>query len=108
MEPNTWKGVLYQSSQQPGEKVYIMYKVKENYGFGDKRDKHICDGLVVGIRDEEVSQKFQLTADFTLAQIIQQVVPLPGGCYLWKGTRFKTLIVTITTLLITVLDEHNT
>lgn len=33
----------------------------------NKRDEHVCRRLVVGIRDKELTQKFQLAADLTLA-----------------------------------------
>ena len=71
------RACFYQRSQLPGEKaeayIRVLYELAENCEFGDKRDEHIRDRLVVGIRDKELSQKFQLTADLTLAQVIQQV-----------------------------------
>lgn len=69
--------VFYQRCQQAGEtaEMYIRtsYELAEHCKFGDERDEHIRDPLVVGIRDKELSRRFQLMADLTLAQVIEQV-----------------------------------
>lgn len=71
------RACFYQRSQQPGEtaELYIrtLYELSEHCEFGDKRDEHIRDRLVVGIQDKELSRRFQLKANLTLAQVIEQV-----------------------------------
>ncbi|KAI4890200.1 hypothetical protein NFI96_001996, partial [Prochilodus magdalenae] len=70
------RACFYQRSQQPGETAeqYIraLYELAEYCEFGDKRDEHIRDRLVVGILDKGLSRKFQLKADLTLAEVIEQ------------------------------------
>lgn len=51
----------------------MLYELAENCEVGNKRDEDIRGRLVMDIRDKELSQKFQLTAYLTLAQVIQQV-----------------------------------
>lgn len=71
------RACFYHHNQLQGEKaeayIRVLYELAENCDFGDKRDEHIRDRLVLGIRDKELSQKLQLTADLTLAHVIQQV-----------------------------------
>lgn len=71
------RACFYQRSQQPGElaELYIrtLYELAEHCDFGVKRDEHIRDRLVVGIKDKELSRRFQLMADLTLAQVVEQV-----------------------------------
>uniref|UniRef100_A0AAV2KPY6 Retrotransposon gag domain-containing protein n=1 Tax=Knipowitschia caucasica TaxID=637954 RepID=A0AAV2KPY6_KNICA len=71
------RACFYQRNQLQGEKaeayIRVLYELAENCDFSDKRDEHIRDRLVVGIKDKELSLKLQLTADLTLAHVIQQV-----------------------------------
>ena len=57
-------------SQKGGETAeqYILelYRLAENCNYGDLKDEMIRDHLVVGIRDETLSQQLQLDADLTL------------------------------------------
>uniref|UniRef100_A0AAV2LWA8 Retrotransposon gag domain-containing protein n=1 Tax=Knipowitschia caucasica TaxID=637954 RepID=A0AAV2LWA8_KNICA len=70
------RACFYQRNQLQGEKaeayIRVLYELAENCDFSDKRDEHIRDRLVVGIKDKELSLKLQLTADLTLAHVIQQ------------------------------------
>uniref|UniRef100_A0A3B4U8Y0 ribonuclease H n=1 Tax=Seriola dumerili TaxID=41447 RepID=A0A3B4U8Y0_SERDU len=71
------RACFYQRNQQAGEtaEMYIrtLYELAEYCEFGDKRDEHLRDRLVVGIIDKELSRRFQLMANLTLAQVIEQV-----------------------------------
>lgn len=71
------RACFYQHSQQPGETaeqyIRVLYELAEHCEFSGKRDEHIRDRLVVGIRDKELSRKFQLKADLTLPEVIEQV-----------------------------------
>ncbi|KAK7878016.1 hypothetical protein WMY93_031329 [Mugilogobius chulae] len=71
------RACFYQRSQQPGETaeqyIRVLYELAEHCDFGDKRDEHIRDRLVVGIHDKELSRKFQLKADLTLLEVVEQV-----------------------------------
>lgn len=62
---------FYQRNQLPGEKVetYIrsLYELAANSEFSDKRDEHIRDRLVVGIKDKRLSQKLQLMPTLMLS-----------------------------------------
>ncbi|CAL9703981.1 unnamed protein product [Knipowitschia caucasica] len=55
------RACFYQRGQQPGETaeqyIRVLYEVAEHCEFGDKRDEHIRDRLVVGIQDKELSRK---------------------------------------------------
>lgn len=68
---------FYQRGQKSGETaeqyIRVLYKLAEHCEFGDKQDEHIRDCLVVGIQDKELSRKFQLKADLTLPEVIEQV-----------------------------------
>ncbi|KAL6482004.1 hypothetical protein MHYP_G00100840 [Metynnis hypsauchen] len=68
------RACFYQRSQQQGETaeqyIRVLYELAEYCEFGDKRDEHIRDRLVVGIQD--LSRKFQLKVDLTLAEVIDQ------------------------------------
>ncbi len=70
------RACFYQRNQQPGEtaEMYIrtLYEMAEHCEFGEKRDEHIRDRLVVGLADKELSRQFQLKADLTLAQVIER------------------------------------
>lgn len=59
---------FHQRNQLLGEKAvtYICYELAAYCEYGDKRDEHICDRLVVGIRDKRLSQKLQLMSTLTL------------------------------------------
>ena len=46
--------------------ITCLYQLSENCAYGDLRDEMIRDRIVVGIRDEAMSQKLQLDADLTL------------------------------------------
>ena len=46
--------------------ITCLYQLSENCEYGDLRDEMIRDRIVVGIRDEAMSQKLQLDADLTL------------------------------------------
>lgn len=67
------RACFYQRNQQQGEtaEMYIrsLYKLAELCDFGATRDEHIRDRLAVGIRDKELSRRFQLTADLTVAKV---------------------------------------
>lgn len=71
------RACFYQRNQLPGEKAetYIrsLYELAANCEFSDKRDEHIRDRLVVGIRDKRLSQKLQLMPTLTLSEAIQHV-----------------------------------
>uniref|UniRef100_A0AAV2MQB9 Retrotransposon gag domain-containing protein n=1 Tax=Knipowitschia caucasica TaxID=637954 RepID=A0AAV2MQB9_KNICA len=71
------RACFYQRGQQPGETaeqyIRVLYEVAEHCEFGDKRDEHIRDRLVVGIQDKELSRKFQLKADLTLQEVTEQI-----------------------------------
>ena len=72
------RACFYQRNQQQGEtaEMYIrtLYELAEHCDFENKRDEHIRDRLVVGIRDKELSRRFQLVggADLTLAKVIAE------------------------------------
>lgn len=59
---------FYQRNQLLEEKAvtYIRYELAAYCEFCDKRDEHICDWPVVGIRDKRLSQKLQLMSTLTL------------------------------------------
>uniref|UniRef100_A0AAV2LJT0 Retrotransposon gag domain-containing protein n=1 Tax=Knipowitschia caucasica TaxID=637954 RepID=A0AAV2LJT0_KNICA len=71
------RACFYQRGQQPGETaeqyIRVLYEVAEHREFGDKRDEHIRDRLVVGIQDKELSRKFQLKEDLTLQEVTEQI-----------------------------------
>ena len=46
--------------------ITCLYQLSENCAYGELRDEMIRDRIVVGIRDEAMSQKLQLDADLTL------------------------------------------
>ncbi len=43
-----------------------LYKLAEDYNYGDLKDEMIWDRLVVGIRDSSLSERLQLDSDLTL------------------------------------------
>lgn len=53
--------------------IRTLYELAEHCEFGDKRDEHIRDRLVVGIADKELSRQLQLKADLTLGHVIERV-----------------------------------
>uniref|UniRef100_A0A3P9JCS6 ribonuclease H n=1 Tax=Oryzias latipes TaxID=8090 RepID=A0A3P9JCS6_ORYLA len=53
--------------------IRTLYELAEHCEFGDKRDEHIRDRLVVGISDKELSRQFQIKADLTLTYVIERV-----------------------------------
>ena len=72
------KNVIYdrarfnRRSQQPGESAedYIsaLYNLAENCEYGTMREEMIRDRLVVGIRDDALSERLQLNAKLTLEE----------------------------------------
>ncbi len=71
------RACFYQRVQRPGEKaetfIRTLYDLSEHCDFGEHRDEHIRDRIVVGILDKELSRRLQLMSDLTLAQTIQSV-----------------------------------
>ena len=56
-----------QKQDEPVEQfITSLYQLSENCAYGELRDEMIRDRIVVGIRDEAMSQKLQLDADLTL------------------------------------------
>ena len=53
--------------------ITCLYQLSENCAYGDLRDEMIRDRIVVGIRDEAMSQKLQLDADLTLESAKKKV-----------------------------------
>lgn len=54
--------------------MYIRtLKLAEHCEFGDKRDEHMRDRLIMGIKDRELFRRFKFMADLTLTQDIEQV-----------------------------------
>lgn len=57
------------------EHIFGLYtSLRRTVCLTTKRKEHICNRLVVGVREKELSQKFQRTADLKLAQVTQQVL----------------------------------
>lgn len=52
--------------------IRVLYELAEHCEFRDKCDEHIRDRLIVGIKDKELSHRFKLKADLTLAEVIEQ------------------------------------
>lgn len=71
------RACFYQRIQCPGEKaetfIRSLYDLSEDCEFGEHREDHIRDRIVVGILDKELSRRLQLMSDLTLAQTIQSV-----------------------------------
>ena len=57
-------------SQKPGESaeqfITSLYSLAENCAYGDLRNEMIRDRIVVGIRDEALSERLQLDSELTL------------------------------------------
>ncbi|KAG1649809.1 hypothetical protein GQR58_028618 [Nymphon striatum] len=62
-------------SQAQGENVEpfvrALYNLAEFCEFGDQKEEHIRDRLVIGIVDQHVSEKLQLLPDLTLSKAIE-------------------------------------
>ncbi|CAL9685243.1 unnamed protein product [Knipowitschia caucasica] len=71
------RACFYQRQQKPGEMaetfIRALHELSENCEFGDKKNEHIRDKLVVGIRDKDLSRKLQLTSDLTLEKAVLMV-----------------------------------
>ena len=71
------RACFYQRQQKPGEMaetfIRALHELSENCEFGDKKNEHIRDRLVVGIRDKDLSRKLQLTSDLTLEKAVLMV-----------------------------------
>ncbi|KAK0134017.1 hypothetical protein N1851_030423 [Merluccius polli] len=71
------RACFHQRLQRPGEKaetfIRALYELSEHCDFGASREENICDRIVVGILDKDVSRKLQLMKDLTLAVTVQTV-----------------------------------
>jgi hypothetical protein len=50
--------------------ITALHTLSEHCGYGDMRDQLIRDLIVVGIRDDKLSEKMQLDPDLTLEKAI--------------------------------------
>jgi hypothetical protein len=50
--------------------ITALHTLSEHCGYGDMRDQLIRDFIVVGIRDDKLSEKMQLDPDLTLEKAI--------------------------------------
>ena len=53
--------------------ITALYTLVEHCGYGDLHDEMVRDRIVVGIRNNKLSEKLQLDPDLTLANAINQV-----------------------------------
>lgn len=71
------RACFHPRAQQHGKKaesfIRALYDLCEHCEFGACRDEHICDCIVVGIRDKELSHRLQRMPDLMLAQTIQTI-----------------------------------
>lgn len=71
------RACFYQRAQKPGEMaetfIRALYELSENCDFGDKKNEHIRDRLVVGIRDRGLSKRLQLMPTLTLETAVQMI-----------------------------------
>lgn len=71
------RACFYQRQQKPDEMaetfIRALHELSVNCEFGEKKNEHIRDRLVVGIRDKELSRKLQLMSDLTLKRAVLMV-----------------------------------
>lgn len=69
------RACFHKRVQKPGETVEAfvrsVYELAQHCEFGISKDEHIRDRIVIGILDNDVSQKLQLEPDLTLEKAIQ-------------------------------------
>ena len=53
--------------------MVCLLRFSEHCAFGVSREENICDRIVVGIMDKDVSRKLQLMKELTLAVTIETV-----------------------------------
>lgn len=68
---------FHQRTQKPGETAeeYIrsLHDLADTCAFADAKNENICDTLVIGILDKELSEKLQLMPDLTLNKAVELV-----------------------------------
>ena len=69
------RACFHKRIQRAGETVEAfvrsLYELAQHCEFGNSKDEQIRDRIVIGILDNEVSQRLQLEADLTLERAIQ-------------------------------------
>ncbi|XP_024119315.1 uncharacterized protein LOC112140549 [Oryzias melastigma] len=69
------RACFHRRSQRPGETVEAfvrhLYELAEHCDFGTTKDEQIRDRIVIGILDNDISQKLQLEPDLTLENAIK-------------------------------------
>lgn len=53
--------------------IFFLHELSKNCNFGDNKNEHVRDRLVVRICDKELSRRLQLMSDLTLEKAVLMV-----------------------------------